>query len=155
MLPYYQKNKKVVDVIHKLTEPILKKNGFYYANLLLDWQKIVGAETARVTTPLNISFKKGEQLHAHLTLQVEPAAALIMGFQKGLIIQKITAFYGKPLIKDIYFKQQSFRKAQKNEKKDIKKPIEEHVIMNIKNIQSTDLENALQRLGESVYGKSQ
>lgn len=154
MKPYFNNTHSIFDALNNLMKPLLKQNGYYYAKMILDWEKIVGHEIAKVTKPLSLFFKKGMNGNAQLLLQVEPSAALIVGFQKGLIIQKISAFYGKPLVDDLRIKQQHFIIKKPNSKSIKKAEIPNCVQENIKGICANDLEQALKNLGSSVYGKN-
>ena len=154
MKPYFTGTHLLLDVLNNLTKPLLKQNGYYYSKLILEWEKIVGVEIAKVTKPLNLFFKKGTDTGAQLVLQVEPSAALIVGFQKGLILQKISAFYGKALVDDLRIKQQHFNVKKLVSKIPKKAELPIHVEENINSVCLTDLEEALKKLGSSVYGEN-
>jgi hypothetical protein len=154
MKPYFTGTHLLLDALNALTKPLLKQNGYYYAKLIIDWEKIVGSEIAKVTKPLSLFFKKGMSGNAQLVLQVEPSAALIVGFQKGLILQKISAFYGKALVDDLRIKQQHFTIKKTPEKTLQKGNIPTHIEESIRNLSASDLECALRNLGSSVYGKN-
>lgn len=153
MKPYFTGTHLLLDALNALTKPLLKQNGYYYVKLIVDWEKIVGGEIAKVTKPLNLFFKKGSNSNAQLVLQVEPSAALIVGFQKGLILQKISAFYGKVLVNDLRIKQQHFTIKKTSEKALQKGNIPSDIEEKIGSLSAGDLEYALRNLGSSVYGK--
>ncbi|MBP9752679.1 MAG: DUF721 domain-containing protein [Proteobacteria bacterium] len=150
-LPYYANAKNLSSVIQKVAKPHLQKGGYAFATLILDWEKIVGTKIAILTKPKKLTFPKGQGNPGLLQLQVEPGAALMIGFQKGIILEKIRTFYGKQLVFDITFDQKSLSKA----KSVTLKPIEKKNVVslelreNLNAIEDNDLKEAL--LSLSLY----
>ena len=104
MKKYYSKTESVSQTIKNIIEPLIKRNGgSYQAKIITQWEKIVGVEIAKLTQPLQVRFKKKSHLEARLVLQVEPVGAVLIGFRKDLILQKITSFFGKTIVNDIQF----------------------------------------------------
>ncbi|MDP2192902.1 MAG: DciA family protein [Alphaproteobacteria bacterium] len=154
--PYYTNAYKLGTLIDTVAKPCLKNGGYYFAQLMLDWEKIIGTEMAFNTSPIKLSFPRGKGTSAVLTLQVQPAFALIVGFQKGLILEKITAFYGKQLVSDIIFKQSPMNRMSQPEIKQIEKPIKpipSNVSAQLDDIQDDTLRHALIRLGIQIFNQ--
>lgn len=146
---YYSKTKKISSVIDHISKEHLKKGGYYYASLLLDWPKIVGDQVANYTYPLRISMSQDKK--KTLLLQVEPAAALMVGFQKGLIIEKISAFFGKTIVEEIKLKQEPLKRIILTKKEKVVPTPTEEAKKSVEGIQDENLRNAL--LSLSCYIK--
>src|SRR5690606_33054051 len=97
-LPYYPKAQNISSLITKISKSCLKNGGYYFATIMLDWDKIIGTDLSHNTMPFHLSFPRNQGTGATLTIQVNPAFALTVGFQKGLIIEKIATFFGKRLV---------------------------------------------------------
>lgn len=67
--------------------------GFAETRVLTHWPEIVGEDTARVATPLNVSYAKGG-MGATLTLLTTGANAPMLEMQKIQILEKVNACYG-------------------------------------------------------------
>ncbi len=154
--PYFGKPRTLSTLIDTVAKPYLKKGGYYFATLMLDWPKIVGDTISDNTIPMRLIFSKGQGAGATLTLQVNPAAALMVGFQSGLIIEKIAAFYGKRLVGSITLNQSPIAIKQEKKKR-INLPKEHKLPLNITEtihtIDNQTLQEALKRLGAEVINK--
>jgi hypothetical protein len=152
--PYFPGTKSVSSVMDKMLKPYLQKGGYAFATLILDWQKIVGQEIAAYTLPLKLIFSKKEKDVYTLILQVEPASALMVGFQKGLILEKITTFYGRKFIVDIDLKQIPLHKKKREHKK-IKAliPLSQDLKEKIQDIQNEELKKALEAFGSTFFNR--
>lgn len=69
-----------------------EQRGFAVSRLLTHWAEIVGADIARVTEPVEVSYGKG--FGATLTLLVPGAHAPIIEMQKERLREKVNACYG-------------------------------------------------------------
>jgi len=67
--------------------------GFAVTRLLTHWAEVVGAATAQVATPVNVSYGKGG-MGATLTLLTTGAQAPMLEMQKEQIREKVNACYG-------------------------------------------------------------
>ena len=154
--PYFGKPRTLSTLIDTVAKPHLKKGGYYFATLMLDWPKIVGDTISDNTMPLRLIFQKGQGAGATLTLQVNPAAALMVGFQSGIIIEKIAAFYGKRLVGSITLNQLPIAIKQKKKKR-INTPKEHKLSSNITDtihkIENQELQEALERLGAEIINQ--
>lgn len=147
--PYYAKTKKVSSLIDKVAKDHIKKEGYYYACLLLDWPKIVGEKISMCTHPLKLGFTQEKK--KTLTLQVEPAAALMVGFQSGLILQQITNFFGKVIVEEISLKQAPIKRVKRSNLKKQEKPISEEAKKLVADIDDEELKNALLNLSRHLF----
>lgn len=147
--PYYAGTKNLSHMIDTVAKGHLKKEGYYYASLLLDWPKIVGDKISACTHPLKLGFSPGRK--KVLTLQVEPAAALMVGFQSGLILQQIETFFGKIIVEEIALKQAPIKKTFKTIKTAQDKPISEKAQELVADIKDDNLKTALLNLSRHLY----
>ena len=154
--PYFGKPRTLSTLIDIVAKPHLKKGGYYFATLMLDWPKIVGDTISNNTMPLRLIFPKGQGAGATLTLQVNPAAALMVGFQSGIIIEKIAAFYGNRLVSTITLNQSPIAMQQQKNKR-INPPKEHKLPANITEriheINNQALQQALESLGSEIVNK--
>ena len=73
-----------------LTKKILGKNGFVEIDIITNWDKIAGKETARYVQPQSIDFKKGKREGGILVLSVcSGAFATEVMHKKNIIIEKV------------------------------------------------------------------
>ena len=91
-----------------LIEPRVKgvgaTRGFAVSRLLTHWAEIVGDETARAATPVEVKYGR-EGLGATLTLLVKGAEAPLLEMQKERIRETVNACYGYNAIARIRFTQ--------------------------------------------------
>lgn len=152
MRPYYNKTHQLSTVLDKVAKPCLKAHGgFYFAQMMLDWEKIVGEALAKDTLPTKLMFPKGQGTEAQLTLQVNPGAALMIGFQQGLIIERIAIHYGKRLVGKIALIQAPINrvvavvKAQKP-----RQALPQDLLDKVNDIEDENLRQILKNLGEAI-----
>ncbi|SEW44923.1 hypothetical protein SAMN04488515_3261 [Cognatiyoonia koreensis] len=67
--------------------------GFSQTRLLTHWEEIVGQDTARIATPVNISYSKGG-MGATLVILTTGSQAPMLEMQKEQIREKVNACYG-------------------------------------------------------------
>jgi hypothetical protein len=150
--PYYPGTKSISKIVDKVAKPFLQKGGYAFATLILDWDKIIGYETANVTKPLKLIFQKRDEPQK-LVLQVEPAAALMIGFQKGVIIEKITTFYGRKIVGDIVFEQTPLPYKKKHSLTRAQIPLPHEMEEELDTVLDDDLKNALKSLASAMIQK--
>jgi len=67
--------------------------GFAVSRLLTHWTEVVGEATAKIATPVDVSYAKGG-MGATLTLLTTGAQAPMLEMQKVQILEKVNACYG-------------------------------------------------------------
>ena len=70
-----------------------EERGFAVTRLLTHWPEVVGAATAQIATPVNVTYGKGG-MGATLTLLTTGAQAPMLEMQKEQIRDKVNACYG-------------------------------------------------------------
>src|SRR5690242_10950949 len=80
----------------------LSRAGFADPAILIHWDEIAGAETARVARP--IRFAEGPS-GGVLTLKTEPGAALFLHHETRPLTERINAYLGRPAVTRLRFVQ--------------------------------------------------
>ncbi|MEM6547516.1 MAG: DUF721 domain-containing protein [Pseudomonadota bacterium] len=68
--------------------------GFAEPDILLRWQEIAGAETARLCTPVKVTYGTGFQLGATLVVRAEGAVAPQVEHMSRQILERVNQHYG-------------------------------------------------------------
>ncbi len=138
-----------------------EERGFAVTRLLTHWAEVVGAATAQIATPVNVSYSKGG-MGATLTVLTTGAQAPMLEMQKEQIREKVNACYGYRAISRVRITQTAptgfaegrvaFAPAPQ-----VHKTLDPAVTTAAKalseDIQSDDLRQALTALGANVLAK--
>jgi hypothetical protein len=136
---------------------VLARQGFASGEIVLRWQEIAGAELARRSRPLKLTFPRGRKdadaarEPATLLVQVEGAFALELQMQASTVIDRINRYFGWRCVGALKIRQGQVG-ARKSERPapsltaDDRARIQGHV----DGIGEERLAEALSRLGEAV-----
>lgn len=103
--------------IKTIAKQLLGKNGLVLAELLTDWQAIIGEELARYIIPFKIKFARGKSTDGILYIQVNGGAFIqYLAYQKPIILEKVNGYFGYQAVSDIKSVQGIF--AEKQERKE-------------------------------------
>jgi hypothetical protein len=83
--------------------------GFTDPTLVLHWEKIAGAEVARLARPLRLS--QGPQ-GGVLTLMAEPAAAVFLSHETRALAERINTYLGRPAVARLKFVHAALTQAE-------------------------------------------
>lgn len=72
----------------------LGKRGFGEAQLVTQWEAVIGPELAQKLTPERLSFARGERRNGTLRLRVASAFATEAQHLEPVLIERINAFFG-------------------------------------------------------------
>ena len=72
----------------------LGKKGLGYGKLVTDWMMIVGPDLGEVTSPVKLSFPRGERTDATLTIDIVPARAIELQHSMPQLIERVNAIFG-------------------------------------------------------------
>ena len=72
----------------------LGKKGLGYGKLVTDWKMIVGPDLGEVTSPVKLSFPRGERTDATLTIDIVPARAIELQHSMPQLIERVNAIFG-------------------------------------------------------------
>ena len=138
---------------------LLGQQGLQTVELLRAWRSIVGPQLAQYTLPCKLVFKKDERSNGCLTLMtISGAFAMEIKQKQQSILNKINSFFGYAAVGSLKIIQtgnpQDFlinKKPFENLKKNVVSDDEENYITELtKDINSPQLRETLQRLGEAV-----
>ena len=91
--------------VAKVAGPVLGKRGFATAQLVTQWEAVVGAEWAQKLGPERLDFPRGERQGGTLRLRAAPGAALEAQHCTPLLLERINGFFGYRAIERIMFVQ--------------------------------------------------
>ena len=138
-----------------------EERGFAITRLLTHWPEVVGEATAKIATPVNVSYGKGG-MGATLTVLTTGAQAPMLEMQKDQIREKVNACYGYRAIARVRITQTAptgfadgrvaFTHAPKT-KKTPSEAVQSAARDLSEGIQSDDLRAALAALGANVLNK--
>jgi hypothetical protein len=102
--------KAIKKVIPAILKPILDKRGFAQAQVILDWEKIVGPQIAQYSIPERIIYYKSASTKGMLVLAVTPGWAPIIMHGKQQILDRINSYFGYEAINRFQLKQTMYLK---------------------------------------------
>ena len=80
--------------IPRIAGAALGKRGFGEAQLVTQWEAVIGAELAGKLSPERLSFPRGERRNGTLRLRVASAFATEAQHLEPVLIERINAFFG-------------------------------------------------------------
>ena len=86
----------IIDSVNNIIYKIYKKKNPLLANIIIDWQKIVGAKYMNNSFPLKINTvrEKGKKLNI-LTVEVNSSSTSVeITFQQDVIIERLAVYMG-------------------------------------------------------------
>lgn len=139
-----------------LTRLALGKRGFAEADLVSQWPAIVGADLARLAVPVKLSLPRAKSVPkgaaetgitpnvsgGTLTLRASPAASLEIQHQGPRILERIAAYFGYPLVREI-----RLEIGDRRRKTAPKRLLSTGPAPALDNVADPDLRAVLQRLG--------
>lgn len=162
--------KAVGSYLPKLTKKVFEKYGFSTADLLTDWQSIVGQELAACTSPQRLKWprqggswedadgtvQQGTQRGATLVLRVDGGLALDVQYQTRQILERINGYFGYRAIAELRFVQAPIdagivAQPQAPARKVLPKDVIGQHKPEIPEVADDCLRAALERLGASVF----
>ena len=127
---------------------ILKKNGYNYSEIVNKWHLFVGKDVSNFSYPKSIKMKKGDQ-DGTLIIAVKRGNEITVEYSKSEIINKINAYFGYQLIKEIRL--EAFNSENKKlRNKNILGKIPQNFENKIKEIKNKDIRNSLSELLDAM-----
>jgi hypothetical protein len=80
--------------LSKVAGTALKKRGFYNADLLLEWPKIVGADLAKASYPKSLAFPPHSRRDGTLTVVTGGAFSLNLEMMKPVLLERVNLYFG-------------------------------------------------------------
>ncbi len=151
--------------LHRLTRKAYETHGFAYADILTQWQSIVGDELARVCKPQSIRWPRGlqhqekgrQKLGGTLTIVAAGASALELQHETPRILEKLNTYYGYGAVTTIKIVQGHVPLPDKeNRPKLAPLNVDQKAILNTQlgDIEDEPLRTALKKLGTGVHGQT-
>lgn len=144
-----------------LARKMLGKKAFAEADVICNWTQIAGEELAAFSNPLRIDFKKGERTGGILQIEAAGGAfALELQLKSRLLVDKVNTFFGYEAVKGIKIIQNPAAAAKvkqsidNSEKKLVTKEEENYIRSLSGGVNSSELSQALQKLGCAVIANS-
>jgi hypothetical protein len=94
--------------INKVVSPIYKRNGFFYAGIIIDWDKIVGEQYSKLCQPLRVS---GEKPNCCLYIEASKAVAAQMVYVVPNVLDRIHQYFGYKIFEKIKFSENYSKKV--------------------------------------------
>ena len=140
--------------VPKIAGAALGKRGFGEAQMVTQWETVVGAELAAEISPERLVFSRGERRQGTLRLRVSSAFAIEAQHLEPVIIERINGFFGYQAVARIALVQgPPLTSAQKVSKPRPLTPAESQTLdQKLSTIADPALREALQRLGAAVVG---
>ncbi|HWE74771.1 MAG TPA: DciA family protein [Stellaceae bacterium] len=140
--------------IPRIAGAALGKRGFGEAQLVTQWEAVIGEELATKISPERITFPRGERRNGTLRLRVASAFATEAQHLEPVLIERINAFFGYGAVARLAFvqgpplnaapKPPALRKLSAEEVREIES--------RVAGVADPDLREALRRLGSAVAG---
>lgn len=151
----------------RITQKVYADHGQAWAELLSNWENIIGNEIAAYSVPEKISWptipkerstaSKYQKIGGVLTLRVAFGRAIDVQYSTPQIIDKINAYYGYNSIAQIKILQGKLDKPEVRHKKQLPElnPIQKSLLIaQTAEIENQDLKNAIHRLAKGVFGQN-
>ena len=140
--------------IPRIAGAALGKRGFGEAQLVTQWEAVIGEELAAKLSPERLVFPRGERRGGTLRLRVASAFAVEAQHLEPVLIERINAFFGYGAVARLAFIQgppltaapapPRLRKLSAEEQRDIES--------RVAGVADPELRDALVRLGSAVAG---
>jgi hypothetical protein len=139
-----------------IIRPILGKRGLGEAQLLAEWDAIVGPDRAAEARPDRLAFTGGERRGGTLRLRVAPAVALELQHREPQIIERINAFFGYRAVARLAYVQAApaARRTPPPPIRPLSAAEEERVAATVEPVADGELKEALARLGAAILGSA-
>jgi hypothetical protein len=140
--------------IPRIAGAALGKRGFGEAQLVTQWEAVIGAELADKLSPERLSFPRGERRNGTLRLRVASAFATEAQHLEPVLIERINAFFGYGAVARLTLVQGPALNAPPAAPK--QRPLtpaeQREIEARVAGVADPELRAALQRLGTAVAG---
>jgi len=143
--------------VPRIAGPALGKRGFGEAQLVAQWESVMGEDLAAQLSPDRLSFARGERREGTLHLRVAPGFALEAQHREPLLIERINAFFGYRAVARIRLIQgPPARPAPPKppQPRPLVEAEQQALDRAVADIEDPGLREALRRLGAAVIGSS-
>ena len=140
--------------IPRIAGAALGKRGFGEAQLVTQWEAVIGAELAEKLSPERLTFPRGERRNGTLRLRVVSAFATEAQHLEPVLIERINAFFGYGAVARLVFIQGPPLNAAPAPPRLRKLSAEEQRALDarVAGVADPELRTALVRLGSAIVG---
>ncbi|HAU28863.1 MAG TPA: DUF721 domain-containing protein [Rhodospirillaceae bacterium] len=141
----------------KMARKILGSHGAGLADLISDWENVVGPELAEHTLPLKLSFPPQKRDGGTLDIRTPSAFAAQLQHMTPQVISRINTHFGYAAVSRIRITQGNPSREHLKKQEPPKKPLtsgqKEDIANRISEIPDENLRKTLQALGEAILSK--
>lgn len=151
--------------VGKLTQSVFCAHGFAYAQILTNWEAIIGPELANYCQPERLRWPAGQErikderrrLGGTLTVKVEGPAAIELQHETPRVIERVNTFYGYQAVTAIKVIQgtidRSLQKQPPGKPPVLPSDQELDLQLRLSTVPDETLRNALSRLGRGAINR--
>ncbi|MDD3370953.1 MAG: DciA family protein [Alphaproteobacteria bacterium] len=152
------KPRSLADAVDKVARQSAGKDWGLYANLLGHWTEIVGADYARDTTPVKISFPyrphEAQRKNGTLTIRLPKGLAMEFSFKSDQIRRRVNAFFGYEAFDRVALDPASIPSPPAKHEKKADPAAVEAIKKETEAVDNEDLRKALEAFGETLLTKT-
>jgi hypothetical protein len=93
----------IKDIIKLISKPIVENFGFKTADIIDDWESIVGKELAQYTQPIKLNYNNKKRGTLHIAAD-NSSIALELKYHEYIILEKLAKLFGHNTIDSIYIR---------------------------------------------------
>jgi len=143
--------------VNALTQHIFGERGFVGADLITNWEEIVGHEISQGVVPVRLTFPQKQRSNGALHVRAAGGAfALLFEHQKARVIERINTYFGYPAISEIRIVQGAV-KLPKPEPEEVEWPLGDEevqeLLQKVDGIEDDDLRSHVFELGIAMIQK--
>lgn len=140
--------------IPRVAGAALGKRGFGEAQLVTQWEAVIGPELAQKLSPERLAFPRGERRNGTLRLRVPSAFATEAQHLEPVLIERINAFFGYGAVARLTFVQGPPLDAPPSapRSRPLTQAEQREIEARVAGVADPELRAALQRLGAAVAG---
>ncbi|OSQ39452.1 DUF721 domain-containing protein [Thalassospira mesophila] len=148
--------RNLAPLVSNLTRPLVRKRGFFQAEILLHWGEIVGPALEDCTAPIRYSQPRGENAGGGtLVVRVSGPMALELQHRMPQIIDRVNTYFGYRAVERIKMMQGDISRPERRVRAPVnvpEGPIRQGSEKVINEIEDPALREVLLRLGRHVSG---
>ena len=148
--------RNIAAMVGNLTRPLVRKRGFFQAEIILHWAEIVGRDLEQFTMPVKYNPPRGENAGGGtLVIRVTGPVAIELQHRMPQIIDRVNTYFGYRAVERIKMMQGDISRPERKVKRPEnvpEGPIRETSEVDIAKIEDPHLREVLTRLGRRISG---
>jgi hypothetical protein len=151
--------RSLADAVDKVARQSAGKDWGLYAHLLDHWTEIVGADYARVTTPVKMTFpyqpQEAQRKNGVLTVRMPKGLAMEFSFKADLIRRRINSYLGYEAFIRLALDTVALPLPAQVKEKKIDAETAGVIKAQASRIENSELREALEKFGEALAARNQ